>query len=194
MAEDLYGPNECGEYPLGDTAAPEGADANRMPFESPDPGIHVFEITDFGLTKEKKDFKWKGNACRLYQLRPRLQVVGGNAAITAFLPCPTKGEVMLPEIASQWMQFVTALGFDLPPGSMIPNGFRLPDLLHKRCKASVVLDLDADNNQKLDPKGRARVKIDLFGYMRVDETEKPVSKPTTKKTEPAKAPVSMDDL
>lgn len=195
--DELYTPQEAAGYNFGDTAAPEGADATRTPFESPEPGIHEFEVIDFGVTQDKKEFKWKGAVCNLFQLRPNLQVVGGHATIMTFLPMPTPGVVMIKEIAEQWMQFVHALGFDIPPGSMVPNGFKLPDILHKHCKASVVLDLDRDKNQKTDDKGRPRVKIDLFGFMRVDAPGKPSGNGSAAKPAAAPAPKPadvMDDL
>lgn len=157
-------------YDFGDPVAPEGFNPDTEAYENTPPGWHVFDLIDFKLA-ENKEFKhkefgvWVGT-----QLRPRLRVPEGfeDAGTTQidFLPFPTPGRQMPTVLANQWANFARAFGIQIPSDRLVPQGFKIHDLLNgndpdkparpfRRGRAEVVTD---------EYDGKTKLRIGYFRY------------------------------
>lgn len=184
MSDETYKSN-CA-FDLGDGAAPAGVSPDVKAFEQAPPGTWLMQVTDFevaGLDANGagcKEYKWKGQSCWSAQLRPKLAIVGGphdGATAMDFLPMPYKGCTLLTEVANQWVNFLQALGFELPKAidaatgkprvtSLVPPGFKLQDIIGKRVQVKIVQQTDQNNAPKLNRQGEPMTEPCFFGYSR----------------------------
>lgn len=172
--------SEITDYQFGETVAPQGFDPNARGYEDAPIGVHVMEVTDAEIVTGK-EFKADGQSYWLNQLKPRLAIAAGQpyAGATAmdFLPMPTPGIAMPAKLANRWANFLHSLGFSMPKDQVVPAGFKLKDIIGKRCKVRIVQQTDSDGTPKFKPDGTPRLGPKYFGYY--GENEQVAAEKTT---------------
>lgn len=165
------------------TSAPTGFDPDAAgTVEQPSVGWHRARIVDMEIV-DQYEWTWKGESGVGVQIQPIFEVVGGPEAgnrIRTFLPMPGDQQHLPIGRINQWGHFIKRLGFALPPGRIMPESFKLRQMIGRECMINVVHPNDAEGNPKMF-KGRPQHDIDLFGFDWVPETipgdKRPVAKP-----------------
>jgi hypothetical protein len=187
-------------YDFGDPVAPEGFDHDARGYADPSPGWHTFIISDFSIRANKnfngKDFgTWVGN-----QLEPRLVIPDGEpeagASTLDFIPLPTPGQPMPKSLANRWANFLRAFGFQCPPDQLVPQGFRLHNLLNGPRGQCEIIEDEWEGKKKMKPR--------FFGYRPLGEAaaangngngkKAGNGKPAAQSATPASAAQNLADL
>lgn len=167
MPDDTYRSEETASYNFGDQIPGAEYDPTRVPIKPCPPGEHCFYVKDFEI-KCNNQFKWNKQSYILNQLRVQLfipdEFPSAGCSTLAFLPLPTPNQQMPDGLASQWGQFLRALGFDAPKDVYVPAGFQLPMLKGKRCLCVIERQTDATGTFKTDDQGEIRTGPKMFGF------------------------------
>lgn len=174
--ENEYGADQIGNYNFGDVAAPEGFDPNQTAWRDPPAGEHKMRV-DWANTKvaANETFNWTDRNTKqrfqfvLNQLKARLVVCEGpheGASIFTRLPMPTPNQVWHGGLASQWGQFLRALGFEIPEGKTVPVGFQLSQIADRECLVTVEKQTRDGEVQTKDD-GTPWMSIKMFGFRAV---------------------------
>ena len=171
--DNEYGVDRIGNYDFGDTTAPEGFNPDEQGWRDPPVGENKFRV-DWANTKVATDevFNWTDRVTKqrfsftLNMLKARLVLCDGpdaGASIMTRLPMPTPGRAWHSGLASQWGQFLKALGFEVAKDKTVPAGFSLPQIGDRECLAIVEVQMKDDEVQtKKD--GTPWLQLKMFGF------------------------------
>lgn len=168
---------ECQDYELPENvAAPEGFDPDVEAFSDPPIGRHRFVIEGYDVAADH-EFRIKGDTYILDQLRPKLRIPAGQpfagASVMDFLPLPTGAMHQI--LANKWGQFIKRAGFQLKPGQLKPEGFKLGQIIGREIAADIEQQTDAAGQPKFKANGEPLVGVKFFGYDYPDTVGKQAS-------------------
>lgn len=170
QGENFLRQEELGGFDFGDKApvAPAGFNPDQIGRMSPPPvGDHEMEVIDFAITDAPSSFRWDGQTYYHHKLQVFLQVCSGphkGTGVADYLPMPsTHCPFTSVGLANRWGQFLKSLGFALPEGKCVPDGFKLNQIKGRKCVVSCKHNED-DTGAPKYKEGAPDIGVRLFGY------------------------------
>lgn len=198
-----YSRNEIGDYEFDDAAvqAPQGYNPDVSGYENAPVGWNKMVVVDYEIVKNhtwsvKDRSTGQSRDYLLNQIRPRLEVAEGQphagASCLEFLPLPTPGQNMPTFLANRWGQFLHAMGFTTPEGRLVPQGFKLDQILNRPLMVKVIQQTDGNGNPKRNKQGEIMTGPALFGFKSIADYNANESGGSSNTDAPARE--SVDDI